>query len=150
MTLSGPCRRATTASSARGPFPPRRAGASCRPDSGDLRPAPFLILDEPTASLDEESERRISRALSRLSSGKTVLIIAHRLQTVRSADLILVLEDGRVVEQGRHEALAAQGGRYAALMAAGNSCRCRGNGNEAALALFCSIAPIGAGLPWGR
>jgi len=84
-----------------------------------LRPAPFLILDEPTASLDEESERRIGRALSHLIPGKTVLIIAHRLPTVRAADLILVLDGGRVVEQGRHEALSAQGGLYAALMAAG-------------------------------
>ena len=74
-----------------------------------------LILDEATSSVDAASERRIARAMDVLLSGRTSLIVAHRLSTVRFADEILVIEDGRVVERGRHDELLRAGGRYGAL-----------------------------------
>ena len=82
-----------------------------------LKDAPLLILDEPTSSLDPESEERIRDALDRLSAGRTVLVIAHRVNTVFTADRIVVLDRGRVVEQGRHRDLVARGGLYARMMA---------------------------------
>jgi len=75
----------------------------------------ILILDEATSSVDAESERRIERAMEVLFSGRTSVIVAHRLSTVRYADEILVIDDGRVVERGTHDALVAGGGRYAGL-----------------------------------
>ena len=80
-----------------------------------LKAPGLVVLDEATAHLDSESESAVQRALSHALTGRTSLVIAHRLSTVRDADLILVIEDGRVVEQGRHEALLAQEGLYAEL-----------------------------------
>ncbi|TYO89651.1 ABC transporter ATP-binding protein [Oceanicella actignis] len=80
-----------------------------------LRDAPILLLDEATSALDAESEALVRAALDRLAAGRTTFVIAHRLSTVRDADLIVALDRGRVVEQGRHEELIARGGLYAEL-----------------------------------
>lgn len=80
-----------------------------------LRDAPILLLDEATSALDAESEREVQAAVERLAVGRTTLIVAHRLATVKKADRIVVFEDGRVVAQGTHDALVAEGGLYARL-----------------------------------
>ena len=80
-----------------------------------LRDAPILLLDEATSALDAESEARVQSALAEFSKDRTTLIIAHRLSTVRNADRIIVLEDGRVAEIGRHDDLVLKGGVYARL-----------------------------------
>ena len=84
-----------------------------------LKDAPILILDEATSALDSESERAIQAALAEAMRGRTTIVIAHRLSTVERADLIHVLDEGRVVEQGDHAALLAQGKLYASLYNAG-------------------------------
>ncbi|MGI8725969.1 MAG: ABC transporter ATP-binding protein [Methyloceanibacter sp.] len=77
--------------------------------------APILLLDEPTSSLDSEAEAKVQLALEELMRGRTVLMIAHRLSTVKKADLICVLNQGRIVEMGRHDELVAKGGLYTRL-----------------------------------
>ncbi len=80
-----------------------------------LKDAPILLLDEATSALDAESERLVQIALDRLMVGRTTLVIAHRLATIRDADRILVLEKGRLIDQGTHDELVRKGGRYAEL-----------------------------------
>ena len=80
-----------------------------------LRDAPILLLDEPTSALDAESEAVIKKALDELAKGRTTLVIAHRLATIREADIIVVLDKGRVAETGSHDALLAKNGIYAEL-----------------------------------
>ena len=82
-----------------------------------LKDAPLLILDEATSHLDAINERAVRRALDTLMVNRTTVVIAHRLSTVRNADLIVVLDEGRVVEQGNHDQLIARGGAYARLVA---------------------------------
>jgi ABC-type multidrug transport system fused ATPase/permease subunit len=86
-----------------------------------LRNPPVLILDEATSALDYESERLIQEALDRLSAGRTVITIAHRLSTIRNAHRIIVLEAGRIIEEGDFRSLTAQGGAFARLVAAQNT-----------------------------
>ena len=83
-----------------------------------LKNAPVLILDEATSHLDAISETTVREALDRLMVGRTTVVIAHRLSTVRDADAILVLDQGEVVEQGTHDQLLARGGLYAQLVSA--------------------------------
>ena len=81
-----------------------------------LKDAPILILDEATSHLDAVNEQRVRSALKQLMEGRTTVVIAHRLSTVRDADRIVVLDSGRLVEQGDHRQLLASGGLYAQLV----------------------------------
>ncbi len=80
-----------------------------------LRNAPILLLDEPTSALDSVTEEQIQNAMQILAKGRTTVIVAHRLATVRHADHILVIDGGKIVEQGNHDHLLAKGGGYANL-----------------------------------
>jgi len=83
-----------------------------------LKNPPILILDEATSALDTETERAVQRALTELAIGRTTLVIAHRLATIRNADRIVVVDDAGVAEQGRHGELLQAGGAYQRLHAA--------------------------------
>ena len=80
-----------------------------------LKDAAILLLDEATSALDAESEKLVQDALDHLMKDRTTIVIAHRLATVRSADRIVVMDDGRIVEQGDHDSLIAKNGLYARL-----------------------------------
>ncbi len=80
-----------------------------------LKNAPILVLDEATASLDSESEALIQDALWHLMQDRTAIVVAHRLSTIQNMDRIIVLEDGKIIEEGSHKQLLAAGGQYASL-----------------------------------
>ena len=84
---------------------------------GFLRPAPILMLDEPTSSLDAKAERDLLASVASGFRGKTVLVVSHRLSTVRMADRILMLSEGSLVEEGSHDELVQAGGAYSKLFA---------------------------------
>nr|CBH38014.1 hypothetical protein BSM_14910 [uncultured archaeon] len=83
-----------------------------------LKDAPILVLDEATSNLDAESERAVRSAITALMRGRTTFVIAHRLSTVVDADTIMVMENGRIAEHGKHSDLLSQNGVYARLVAA--------------------------------
>lgn len=82
---------------------------------GMVEDAPFLILDEATSNVDTRTEELVQKAMDKLTEGKTSFIIAHRLSTIKNADLILVVNEGNIIEQGNHEELISQNGFYADL-----------------------------------
>ena len=80
-----------------------------------MKNPPILILDEATSALDNTTEILIQQSLDELCKGRTTIVVAHRLSTVKNADKIAVIADGRIIEQGKHEQLIANGGKYAEL-----------------------------------
>ena len=80
-----------------------------------LKDAPILLLDEATSALDNESERLVQQALERLMQGRTSIIIAHRLTTIEQCDCIIVMDEGKIIEQGSHDELMMANGYYAKL-----------------------------------
>ena len=86
-----------------------------------MRNPRVIVLDEPTSALDLESERFVQQALHELTRNRTTIIVAHRLSTIRNANLVCVLSEGRLVESGTHDALLARGGAFARLHAAAGS-----------------------------
>ena len=82
---------------------------------GMVKDAPFLILDEATSNVDTRTEELVQKAMDKLTEGKTSFIIAHRLSTIKNADLILVMDDGNIIEQGTHDELLKKNGFYANL-----------------------------------
>ena len=106
-----------------------------------LRNPPVLVLDEATSALDVQTERAVEEALDRLAEGRTTLVIAHRLSTVREADQIVVLDGGRIVERGSHEELLALGGRYAAMVARDARARRVCRGRLSAQSIDCQVPP---------
>ena len=82
---------------------------------GMIEDAPFLILDEATSNVDTRTEELVQKAMDKLMEGRTSFIIAHRLSTIKNADLILVMNDGNIIEQGNHEELINKNGFYAEL-----------------------------------
>ena len=81
-----------------------------------LKDAPIIVLDEATAFMDPENEEKLNAALDEITKNKTVLVIAHRLSTVKNADKIVVIEQGQIVEKGTHEGLMREAGIYASLV----------------------------------
>ena len=101
-------------------MPERRARHDCKGHRADsaralLKNAPVLIMDEATSALDTESERHIQAALEELLKNRTTLVIAHRLSTIENADLIVVMDNGCIVETGTHQQLLEKNGHYAGL-----------------------------------
>jgi subfamily B ATP-binding cassette protein MsbA len=95
-----------------------------------LKDAPILLLDEATSALDTESEKLVQEALARFTRNRTTLVIAHRLSTVQNADIICVMEDGRLIEKGPHAELNAKGGAYARLARSQLLTEANGNGAQ--------------------
>jgi hypothetical protein len=99
----------------RPPFSQQRRKSASPSPAPFLRNAKLILLDEPTSSLDSESERQVAEAITRLCVGRTTMVIAHRLCTIVHADCIHVVENGTIVETGRHDDLLRRCGRYAGL-----------------------------------